>query len=86
MSELPNLDHVDDLERGEQPPPEPTLPHDTATAARCLFPFAPVASLTNNQTSKAVSPEQDADSGPAVALSVAPAGQKTTETEGKSAS
>ena len=39
MSELPNLDHVDDLERGEQPPPEPTLPHDTATAARCLFPL-----------------------------------------------
>ncbi len=82
---LPNLDHIDDLERGEQPPPEPTGPHDTRTAARCLFPFAPVASLTNNQTADPANPEQDANSGPAVALSVAPAGQKTTETEGKSA-
>jgi hypothetical protein len=34
---LPNLDFVDDLERGQVPPPEPTKPSDTQTQARCLL-------------------------------------------------
>lgn len=40
MTELPNLDHLDDLDRGELPQPEPAKPSDTETKARCLWPMA----------------------------------------------
>ena len=32
---LLNLDHLDDLDRGCLPLPEPTAPHDVRTEARC---------------------------------------------------
>ena len=44
--ELPNLDHLDDLGRGEPPPPEPPSPHDTRTAAKCLVTFPPLNTQT----------------------------------------
>jgi hypothetical protein len=36
---LPNLDTLEALSRGEQPPPEPPAPHDTQTAAKCQLSF-----------------------------------------------
>jgi hypothetical protein len=43
---LPDLDTLEALSRGEPPPPEPPAPSDTATAAQCLFPFAPLPAAT----------------------------------------
>lgn len=34
MTELPNLNHLDNLNRGEQPPAEQPAPDDITTAAR----------------------------------------------------
>ena len=41
MNQLPNLDHYDDLERGQHQAdqPEPVKPHATRTAAKCLLPL-----------------------------------------------
>ena len=49
MNDLPNLDHVDDLDRGVEPDPEPATPSDTTTAARINWTAAGImqAEVTN---------------------------------------
>ena len=47
MNALPNLDHLDDLDRGVEPEPEPTKPSDTITAARCLLDLQPGAGVVS---------------------------------------
>ena len=48
MNDLPNLDHYDDLERGDVPEQvgatAPT-PSDTATVARCLLPLLAISGV-----------------------------------------
>ncbi len=48
MNDLPNLDHYDDIERGEQQQTEPAKPHDAITQARLLADAIPGVSLAND--------------------------------------
>jgi hypothetical protein len=50
MNELPNLDRVDDLERGAEPEAEADKPADVGTRARCLLPLVNVADLITDRT------------------------------------
>ena len=44
--DLPNLDRLEELSRGEQPEPEPSAPSDTETRARCLLPLLSISGVT----------------------------------------
>jgi len=47
---LPNLDTLEALSRGEQPPPEPPSPHDTQTAAKCQLSFPTLLNIAGVTT------------------------------------
>jgi hypothetical protein len=47
MTHLPNLDWLDDIERGDiVDEPEPSEPNDATTNARCLLPLLSIPGVT----------------------------------------